>query len=105
MTDSLDPRTGPMPEDETADDRAATDPDAMTFFADEPGSRVTTGGDGLEGDATGSDPGPNAGYIGGLAEGNSGAVGMRQVVADEAVQARREGAMPEPDANLGQQDR
>jgi len=105
MTDSLDPRTGPMPEDETADDRAATDPDALTFLGDEPGSRVSTGIEGLEGDSTGAEPGPNAGYIGGLAEGNSGAVGMRQVVSDEAVDARREGDLREPDANLGQQDR
>jgi hypothetical protein len=105
MTDSLDPRTGPLPEDETAEDRAATDPDALSFFGDEPASGVSTGIEGLEGDATGAEPGPNAGYIGGLAEGNSGAVGMRQVMADEAVEARGEGDVREPDANLGQQDR
>ena len=105
MTHSLDPRPGAVPQDihdETAEDRAATGPDAMTFFADEPGARVTTGSEGLEGDATGGEPGPNAGYTGGLATNTQGAVGMRQMVSDEATEARRRG--DEPDANLAQQD-
>lgn len=46
----------------------------------------------------------NAGYTGGLAEGAEDAVGMRQIVVDEATEARREGADVEPASNLGQQD-
>jgi hypothetical protein len=107
MTDSRDPIDAPVPGNDTPEQRAATDPDAMTFFEDEPGARVSTGGQGgagLEGDATGGVPGPNAGYTGGLAEGNQGAVGMRQVIADETTDARRRGDDEEPPANLAQQD-
>ena len=103
MTDSQDPTRAVRPDEETADERAATDPDAMTFFEDEAPSGVTAGGVGLEGDATGI-AGPNAGYTGGLAEGNQGAVGMRQVVVDEATEARSNGDGDEPPANLAQQD-
>jgi hypothetical protein len=102
MTDSHDRVSGARP-----DDDAATDRDAMTFFEDEAPSRVRAGGDlgeGLEGDATGGVPWPNAGYTGGLAEGNQGAVGMRQVVADEAAGRRRDGFDEEPPSNLAQQD-
>ncbi|HEX5828052.1 MAG TPA: hypothetical protein VFY23_11055 [Candidatus Limnocylindrales bacterium] len=102
MTDSHDRVSGARP-----DDDAATDPDAMTFFEDEAPSRVRAGGstgDGLEGDATGGAPGPNAGYTGGLAEGNQGAVGMRQVIADETADRRRDGVDDEPPGNLAQQD-
>jgi hypothetical protein len=105
MTDSRDPIAGPTPAaGDTPEDRAATDPDAMTFFEDEAPANITAGGNGLEGDATGGQPGPNAGYTGGLAEGNQAAVGMRQVVVDEATERRREGIDDEPPANLAQQD-
>lgn len=46
----------------------------------------------------------NAGYTGGLAEGAEDAVGMRQIVVDEATEARREGEDVERASNLGQQD-
>jgi len=104
MTDSRDPIAAPVPGNDTPDGRAATDADAKTFFEDEAPANVTAGGKGIEGDATGGEPAANAGYTGGLAEGNQGAVGMRQVVVDEARQRERQGFDEEAPANLAQQD-
>jgi hypothetical protein len=94
MTDSRDQISGPRPEDQP------DDPDSQTFFEDEPDAGIARDA----GEALGDRSAPNAGYTGGLAEGNQGAVGMRQTIVDEAMDRRRQGSDDEPPANLAQQD-
>ncbi|HKF84538.1 MAG TPA: hypothetical protein VKB30_02065 [Candidatus Limnocylindrales bacterium] len=102
MTDSHDRISGPRPEDEP------DDPDSQTFFEDQASFRASAGTPDLEGDgrrdALSDGSTPNAGYTGGLAEGDQSAVGMRQIQVDETTQRRREGRDDEPPANLAQQD-
>jgi hypothetical protein len=60
----------------------------------------------IRGAAAGGALGSNVGYAGGAATGTGGAVGMRQLQAEDAAEARREGEGEEgePPANLAQQD-
>jgi hypothetical protein len=75
---------------------------ARAMFASAFGAAGVTGD--LETGEGGGRPQATGGFTGGMAAGDGGAAGMRDIVADEADEARRRGEEAESPANEAQAD-